>query len=56
MWIDPIVEEVRQVRQEYVRQFNYDLRAIAADLRRQEQEQPERLVSFPPKSPRKTRS
>jgi hypothetical protein len=55
MWSDPIVEEVRRVRQEYAKQFNYDLRAIAADLRRQEQEHPERLVSFPPKSPRETK-
>lgn len=56
MWIDPIVEEVRRVRQEYAQQFNYDLHAIAADLRRQEQEHPERLVSFPPRSPRRTGS
>ena len=49
---DPIVEEVRRVRQEYARQFNYDLHAIAADLRKQEQEHPERLVSFPAKPPR----
>ena len=53
MLADPVVEEVRRVRQEYARQFNYDLRAIAADLRRQEQDHSERLVSFPAKSPRK---
>jgi len=53
MLADPIVEEVRRVRQEYARQLNYDLHAIAADLRKQEQEHPERLVSFPAKSPRK---
>lgn len=55
MLADPVVEEVRRVRQEYARQFNYDLRAIAADLHRQEQEHSERLVSFPAKSPRKAR-
>jgi hypothetical protein len=55
MFEDPIVEEVRRVRQEYARRFNYDLHAIAADLRKHEQEHPERLVSFPPKSPRKAR-
>jgi hypothetical protein len=54
MFEDPIVEEVRRVRQEYARRFNYDLHAIAADLRKQEQEHPERLVSFPAKAPRKT--
>ena len=49
MQADPIVDEVRRVRQEYANRFGYDLRAIAADLRKREQERPERLVSFPPK-------
>lgn len=49
---DPIVEEVRRVRQEHAMRFNYDLEAIVADLKIQEQEHPERLVSFPPKKPR----
>lgn len=56
MFEDPIVEEVRRVRQEYAKRLNYDLHAIAADLRKQEQQHPERLVSFPPKSPHKKRS
>ena len=56
MLADPIVEEVRRVRQEYARQLNYDLHAIAADLRKQEQEHSGRLVSFPAKSPRRTRT
>ena len=30
---DPIVEEVRRVRDELARQFNYDIHAIFADLR-----------------------
>lgn len=36
--IDPIVDEVRRVRQEYAAQFDYDIRRIAEDLRRQEEE------------------
>ena len=55
MSTDPIVEEVRRVREEYARQFNYDLHAIAADLRKREQQHPERLVSYPAKRPRKTK-
>lgn len=35
---DPIVDEVRRVRQEYAAQFGYDIRRIAEDLRRQEKE------------------
>ena len=31
MWNDPIVEEVRNVRNEHAKKFNYDLNAIAAD-------------------------
>lgn len=46
---DPIVEEVRRIRQEYAKQFDYDVRAIADDLRKREQQHRERLVSFPAK-------
>ena len=33
---DPIVEEVRRVRDKLARQFNYDIHAIFADLRQRE--------------------
>ena len=33
---DPIVEEVRRVRDKLARQFNYDVHAIFADLRARE--------------------
>ena len=36
--MDPIVEEVRRIRQEHAAQFNYDLDAIVADVRRSEAE------------------
>jgi hypothetical protein len=48
---DPIVEEIRAVRQQHAERFNYDLRAIVADLKRLEQQHSERLVSLPPKQP-----
>ena len=50
---DPIVEEVRRIRQEYAKQFDYDVRAIADDLRKREQQHRERLVSFPAKPARR---
>jgi len=56
MQVDPIVDEVRRVRQEYAKQFDYDLHAIAADLRKREQQHPERLVSLPPKPARRRRT
>jgi hypothetical protein len=56
MDMDPIVEEVRRVRQEYAKQFGYDLHAIAADLRKHEEQHSERLVSFPPKHVQQTKT
>jgi hypothetical protein len=35
---DPIVEEVRKARQEYAAKFDYDLRSIFLDIKRQEAE------------------
>ncbi|MBX3394665.1 MAG: hypothetical protein KF841_04810 [Phycisphaerae bacterium] len=32
MWRDPIVEEVRRMRDDYARRFNYDLEAIVRDV------------------------
>lgn len=32
MWRDPIVEQVRRVRDEYARRFDYDIDRIVADL------------------------
>jgi hypothetical protein len=46
---DPVVEEVRRIRHAYAKRFGFDLRAMVADLRRKEQEHPDRLVSFDPK-------
>ncbi len=34
MWRDPIVEEVRQLREQYAARFNHDLKAICRDLRK----------------------
>jgi hypothetical protein len=53
---DPIVEETRRWRREYAEQFDFDLRAIAADLRKCEQRHPERLVCFSPKPSREKRT
>ena len=46
---DPIVEEVRKARQDHAKQFNHDLTAICADLKKIEKECGNRLVSLPPK-------
>jgi hypothetical protein len=48
---DPIVEEVRKIRDEYAKKFNYNLDAIAADLMKQQKASGRKLVSFPPRKP-----
>ncbi len=35
---DPIVEEVRRIRREHAARFDFDLKAIFADLKRSESE------------------
>lgn len=52
MWKDPIVEEVRKVRQKHAAKFNNDIDAILADLRQQETKSGRKLVSLKPKKPR----
>lgn len=49
MFRDPIVEEVRKAREEYAKQFNFNLRDIIADLQRRQRESGRKTVSFPPK-------
>ena len=46
---DHIVEEVRQIREEHAAQFNYDVDAIYADLKRQEAESKRPRVSTGPR-------
>lgn len=51
MWNDPIVEEVRAVRNQHAKKFNYDLKAIAADLKKQQKASKRKFVTLPPKKP-----
>ncbi len=43
---DPIVEEVRKFRDERAAKFGYDLRAIAEDARKRQQQSGRQVVSF----------
>jgi len=56
MQIDPVVDEVRQARHAYAKQFNFDLRAMVVDLRKKEQQHPDRLVSFASKPARRRKT
>jgi hypothetical protein len=48
---DPIVAEVRRIRDEYARKFNYDLDAIFKDIQQKQSTSGRTYVSFPPKRP-----
>ncbi|MEW5830142.1 MAG: hypothetical protein AB1846_14710 [Chloroflexota bacterium] len=51
MWNDPIVDEVRRVRDAHARKFNYDLQAIAADLKKQQETSGRKFITLPPRKP-----
>ena len=52
MWEDPIVAEVRKIRDAHAARFNYDLKAIYQDLKHQEQASDRVFVSYPPRPAR----
>ena len=49
MWQDTIVEEIRDVRDRYAKQFKYNLWEIYKDLKIQEAKSDRRFVSLPAK-------
>ena len=46
---DPIVEEVRRIREEHAKKFDYNLDVIFADLKAREARSENVFVSFPAK-------
>lgn len=55
MEIDSIVQEVRDIREAYAKQFDYKLEAIFRDLKAQEQAGDRPVVSLPPRRPKPVR-
>lgn len=53
---DPIVEKVRQARQQHAAKFKFDLQAIYQDLKQQEAASNWRIVVFPPRKRRATQT
>lgn len=43
---DPIVDEVRRIRDAHAAKFNYDLKAIFRDIKEQEKRSGRKYVSF----------
>ncbi len=46
MWNDEIIKEIRRIREEYVSQFNYDLKAIFRDLKEKEKNSGRKYYDF----------
>jgi hypothetical protein len=46
MFHDEIVEEIHRIREEYSRSFNHDLKAIFADLQKQQAESGRKIVTL----------
>lgn len=49
MWKDPIVEEVRKVRDAHAAEHNYDLQAIYQEIKQEEAASGRKFVKLPPK-------
>ncbi len=54
MWNDPIVEETRQLREEYAAQFKHDINAIFADICKRQKESNRKQVTLPARKPKST--
>lgn len=48
MWKDPLVEEVRKIRDQQAKKFKYDLKEIFKDLKKAEKRTPHKVVSYSP--------
>lgn len=46
MWKDPIVQEVRKIREANADKFNYNIKNIIEDARRRQKVSKHRVVSF----------
>ena len=55
MFQDEIVESIHKIREEYSRSFNHDLKAIFADLQKQQAESGREVVSLSRKPSLNTR-
>ena len=51
MWQDPVVEETRNLREQYAEKFNHDIDAIFADIRKRQEQSKRQRVSFPARKP-----
>jgi hypothetical protein len=48
---DPVVAEIRRIREELAAHFNYDLDAILDDARRRDAAESRKVIRLPPRRP-----
>lgn len=46
MYIDPIVEEIHQIREQYCQQFQFDIHKIFVDVKQREQQYHDKVVNL----------
>ena len=47
MWTDPIVEELHRIRENHAKQFEYNVKAMSEDIKKQEQQSGKTYISLP---------
>jgi hypothetical protein len=55
MHSDPVVAEIREIRERLAARFGYDIRAIAKDAQERDAAGDREVVSLPPRRPRTER-
>jgi len=56
MFEDPIVDEVRDVRQKHAARFDFDLKKIAQDLKEKQEKSNRKVVSYLPELMKRKKS
>ena len=46
LYIDPIIEEIHKIREDYARQFDFDMDKICKDMQQRQLHSGHQLVSF----------
>ncbi len=49
---DPIIDEIRRIRDEYAASFDYDLKRIVRDLQERQKASGREYVTLPPRKPK----
>ncbi|MFH0975319.1 MAG: hypothetical protein V1874_06015 [Spirochaetota bacterium] len=53
MWKDSIIEEIHKYRDDYLKQFNYDIHEICKDIRKKQNQNERQLIAPKPRPAKK---